>query len=82
MADQFKRTRVVTVGGDESFVMSCRIVIRNLAVQFPDFAMVAKIALVIPVTSVPVGRGFSVQNAIKMDSRNRLGLREDCVSRL
>ena len=71
MTDQFQRTPS-GYGGHESFVMSCRIVIRNLAVQFPDFAMLAKIALVIPVTSV--------QNVIKTDSQNRLG--EDRVSRL
>ena len=77
--DQFKRT-LSGYSGDESFVMSCGIVIRNLAVQFPDFAVLAKIALVIPVTSVPAERGFSVQNAIKTDGGNRL--REDHVSRL
>lgn len=42
--------------------------------------MLAKIALVIPVTSVPAERGFSAQNAIKTDGRNRL--REEHVTRL
>ncbi|XP_076452735.1 uncharacterized protein C17orf113-like [Babylonia areolata] len=77
--NQFKRT-LSGYGGDDTFAMSCRIVIRNMAVQYPDFASLAKIALVIPVSSVAAERGFSVQNGIKTEARSRLG--EGRVSRL
>ena len=40
--------------------------------QYPDFVVLAKIALIIPVSSAPCERGFSVQNAIKNKVRNRL----------
>ena len=75
----FKRT-LSGYGGEDSFSVSCRLVIKNFAQMFPDFAALAKIALVIPVSSVPAERGFSVQNQIKTDRRNRLS--EDRVSRL
>ena len=54
--------------------------IKNFAQMFPDFAALAKIALVLPVSSVPAERGFSMQNLIKTDRRNRLN--EDRVTRL
>ena len=38
----------------------------------PDFVQLALISLVIPVTSAPCERGFSVQNSIKTKLRNRL----------
>lgn len=41
--------------------------------DYPDFAIVAEIALVIPLNSAACERGFSAQNRIKTKSRNRLG---------
>ena len=38
----------------------------------PDFVPLALISLVIPVSSAPCERGFSVQNSIKTKLRNRL----------
>ena len=76
---QFKRT-LSGYGGDDSFAVSCRLVIKNFAQMFPDFAALAKIALVLPVSSVPAEQGFSMQNLIKTDRRNRLN--EDRVTRL
>ena len=59
--------------GVQDFTAACRAVINNLAMQFLDFTRLAQIALVIPVTSVPAERGFSVQNCVKTPQRNRLG---------
>ena len=70
--NQFKRT-LSGYGGDDTFATSCRIVIRNPAVQYPDFALLAKIAQVIPVSSVATERGFSVQNGIRTEAHSQLG---------
>lgn len=75
--NQFKFTLSVYCG-DKS--LSCCSVSRNLAAQFPDSATIAKIALVMPMSSVPAQRRLSVQNVIKADSKNQL--RKDCISRL
>lgn len=40
--------------------------------QYPNFATLGKIALVIPVSSAPCERGFSHQSALKNKVRNRL----------
>ena len=53
----------------ESFV---RLLINDFSDQFQDFVTLAKFALVIPVSSVPCERGFSVQNSLKTRVRNRL----------
>ena len=66
--------------GVTSFDTACRCVIRQLFDQFPDFVELAKIALVIPVSSVCAERGFSLQNLIKTSARNRLS--ESRVNRL
>ena len=66
--------------GLTSFDMACRCVIRQLWEQFPDFVELAKIALVIPVSSVCAERGFSLQNRIKTIARNRLS--EERLTRL
>ena len=42
--------------------------------DFPDFAILSSISLVIPLTSVPCERAFSVQNSVKNNKRNRIGL--------
>ena len=39
---------------------------------YPDFVQLALISLLIPVSSAPCERGFSVQNSIKTKLRNRL----------
>ena len=44
----------------------------GLCEQFPTFTTLANIALIIPVSSASCERGFSCQNRIKMDLRNRL----------
>lgn len=49
-----------------------KILINDFNDQFPDFSMLAKFSLVIPVSSAPCERGFSVQNSIKTKVRNRL----------
>ncbi|XP_070184089.1 uncharacterized protein C17orf113-like [Littorina saxatilis] len=57
----------------KSFAEVCKMVILDFPDQYPDFAVLANIAMTIPVSSVPCERGFSVQNAIKTQSRARLG---------
>ncbi len=46
--------------------------LRNFSDMFPQMAMLISIALIIPVSSVPCERGFSVTNRIKTKLRNRL----------
>ena len=41
--------------------------------DYPDFAVFAEIALVVPLNSASCERGFSCQNKIKTKTRNRLG---------
>ena len=67
---QFKR--VLSGTGVTSFEKSCEVIIKEYSDIFPDFAVLAEVSLVIPVTSVPAERGFSLQNRIHTASRNRL----------
>ncbi|XP_064612233.1 uncharacterized protein C17orf113-like, partial [Liolophura sinensis] len=53
-------------------VLSFEVLIRDFNEEFPDFLLLGKIALVLPVSSAPCERGFSIQNAIKNKSRNRI----------
>ena len=39
---------------------------------YPDFAILASVAVIIPVSSAPCQRGFSHQNVLKNKLRNRL----------
>ena len=55
-----------------SFPQYCSKLITELDDQYPDFATLARLALIIPVSSAPCERGFSVQNALKTKVRNRL----------
>lgn len=48
----------------------CRRIITIHADQFPDFAILANINLVIPLTSVPCERAFSVQNSVMSTKRS------------
>ena len=54
------------------FEKFAKILIEEYEDEFPDFVLLEKIALTIPVSSVPCERGFSTQNAIKSKERNRL----------
>ncbi|XP_046567332.1 zinc finger protein 862-like [Haliotis rubra] len=67
---QFKRTLANL--GTKTLTNTCRLLVNDYQVLFPDFAVMATIALTIPVSSVPAERGFSLQNRIHTASRNRL----------
>lgn len=51
-----------------------QLVLNDYAEEFPDFHVLANVLSVIPLTSVPCERGFSMQNRIKSKSRNRIGI--------
>ena len=50
----------------------CSRIIKNHAEQFPDFVTLANISLVLPLTSVPCERAFSVQNSVMSTKRSRM----------
>ena len=52
----------------------CTKVIQQHKEQFPDFAIMAEICLVIPLTSVPCERAFSLQNSVMSAKRNRMSV--------
>lgn len=56
-----------------SLTEACRFIIKMYSDIYPDFATLATIMLVSPLTSVPCERGFSVHNNLKTKLRNRLG---------
>ena len=58
--------------GSLSFSQFCCKLITELIDQYPDFANLARLALIIPVSYAPCERGFSVQDALKTKVRNRL----------
>ncbi|XP_067657737.1 uncharacterized protein C17orf113-like [Haliotis asinina] len=66
----FRKT--VTGMGTVGLEQTCKLIIRDFSDLYPDFANLAIIALVIPVSSVPAERGFSLQNRLHSSSRNRL----------
>ena len=66
--------------GGLHFLTACEVLVRDLGNIYPEWATLAKIACVIPVSSVPAERGFSLQNRIKTAQRSRLG--ENKVTRL
>ncbi|XP_073329080.1 uncharacterized protein C17orf113-like [Pagrus major] len=66
--------------GGLDFRKGCEVLIRDFEDIYPEWAKLAKIAGVIPVSSVPAERGFSLQNRIKTAQRSRLG--ESKVTRL
>ncbi|KAM4551083.1 uncharacterized protein C17orf113-like [Odontesthes bonariensis] len=51
--------------GGLQFATACEVLIRDFIEIYPEWAKLAKIACVIPVSSVPAERGFSLQNRIK-----------------
>ena len=77
---QFKLTIRGHGAGRMSFDDTCTIVIKEYPHVFPSFSRLAALALVIPVSSVPCERGFSVQNQIKTKGRSRLSDKHvDCL---
>ena len=46
--------------GSLSFSQFCCKLIRELNIQYPNFATLARLTLIIPVTSVPYDQGFLV----------------------
>lgn len=48
-------------------------VIKNLSEDYPDFAVLCKLTLCVPLNSASCERGFSSQNLAKTKTRNRLG---------
>ena len=52
----------------------CTKLIKEKSEEFPDFAILANISLVVPLTSVPCERGFSVQNNIVNTKRSRMNV--------
>uniref|UniRef100_A0A672HAQ6 HAT C-terminal dimerisation domain-containing protein n=1 Tax=Salarias fasciatus TaxID=181472 RepID=A0A672HAQ6_SALFA len=66
--------------GDLNFSTACEVLIRDFSEIYPAWAKLAKIACLIPVSSVPAERGFSLQNRIKTAQRSHLG--ENKVTRL
>ncbi|KAM3843042.1 uncharacterized protein ACN63O_021716 [Diretmus argenteus] len=58
--------------GGLHFSSACEVLIRDFDEIYPEWAKLAKIASVIPVSSVPGERGFSLQNRIKTVARSRL----------
>ena len=59
---------------------AAKTLITDYSELFPDFAVLCKIAVVIPVSSVAAERGFSLANRIKSAQRSRLG--DEKVDRL
>ena len=55
-----------------TFDQFAKLLITEFEEEYPDFVVLTKIALIIPVSSAPCERGFSVQNALKTKVRNRL----------
>ncbi|KAK7504795.1 hypothetical protein BaRGS_00003823 [Batillaria attramentaria] len=49
-------------------------IVREHSDQFPDFATLTSISLVVPLTPVPCERVFSLQNAVMTNKRNHLGI--------
>ena len=58
----------------------CTSIVNNYSDVFPDFATLAKITLVSPITSVACERGFSSQNRLK--HKNRSNLKHETVNNL
>ena len=70
---QFKRS--LWLLGNVTFEEACQHTILDFSDDLPEFATLANIASVIPVSSVACERGFSLQNCVKTYQRSRLS---DC----
>ncbi|CAL8371349.1 unnamed protein product [Arctogadus glacialis] len=67
--DAIPMMRALRSYGGLHFSSACEMLIRDYAEIFPEWVKLAKAACVIPVSSVPVERGFSLQNRIKKEGR-------------
>ena len=54
------------------FDQFAKLLITEFGEEYPDFVVLTKIALIIPVSSASCERGFSVKNALKTKVQNRL----------
>ena len=70
--DYFQFKVVLKSLSDKTLTESCVEIVSNYGDMFPDFAVLAKLQLVTPLTSVTCERGFSTHNKIKTKTRNRL----------
>ena len=70
--DYFQFKVVLKSLSDKTLRESCVEIVSNYGDMFPDFAVLAKLQLVTPLTSVTCERGFSTHNKIKTKTRNRL----------
>ena len=68
----FYQVKVVIKSLNCTLTEACTTLLQEYRDIFPDFAVLAAIVLVSPVTSVACERGFSVQNKIKTKGRSRL----------
>ncbi|KAI4800054.1 hypothetical protein KUCAC02_016591, partial [Chaenocephalus aceratus] len=66
--------------GGLTFATACKVLICEFSELYPDWATLAKIACVLPVSSVPAERGFSLLNRVKTSLRSCL--EEERVTRL
>lgn len=78
--DFLQMKHVVRNSGHVHFSNVCKALLTEYSEIFPEFATLASIAMILPVSSVPCERGFSCQNQIKTKGRNKL--KEVCVNRL
>ena len=79
LEDYFK-LKVVLKSLNSSLTKACSSILNEYKDIFPDFAVLATIVLISPVTSVVCERGFSVHNMIKTKGRARL--KHDTVTKL
>ena len=70
--DDYYQLKVVLKSLNSSLPEACTTIVNKYKDVFPDFATIATIVLISPVTSVACERGFSVHNKIKTKGRARL----------
>ncbi|XP_053390192.1 zinc finger protein 862-like, partial [Mercenaria mercenaria] len=70
--DNYLDLKIILKNLNKNLQEGCVHIIKNYSELYPDFAKLAKILLVSPVTSVACERGFSVHNHIKTKGRSRL----------
>ena len=81
MTEDFEQFKIVLKSfRGKSLQDVCRDIINLYEDMFPDFAILAKITLVSPITSVACERGFSSQNRLK--HKNRCNLKHETVNTL
>ena len=70
--DDYYQLKVVLKSMNSSLTEACSVILKQYKDVFPDFATLATVVLISPVTSVACERGFSVHNKIKTKGRSRL----------